>query len=130
MNGRGRSSVTTGAAFAMPLLMYFAYLEIKNPNIRSDPHQRLMEILSYSFGETNSTTGGSGGSGQVNMHDVSIVRNADFASGKLWQACSNGTHFDEVIITVYKDDSAAAKPSVTYTLRLCMLASLTDQSAA
>lgn len=54
--------------------------------------------------------GGGGGSGKVNIQDVSLTKFVDKASTNLMRACCNGEHLKEATLTVRK----AGKDAVDY----------------
>jgi type VI secretion system secreted protein Hcp len=68
-------------------------------------HQDEVEVLSYSWGVTNTGnvgTGGGGGAGRATFQDLSIVHKIDRASPQLLQACATGQHLKEATITFRK----------------------------
>jgi type VI secretion system secreted protein Hcp len=80
--------------------------DIKGESL-DDKHKDEVEVLSYSWGVTNSahipTGGGSGGgAGKATFQDLSIVHKIDKASPKLLQACATGEHLKEATITFRK----------------------------
>ena len=75
--------------------------DIKGESL-DDKHKDEIEVLSFSWGVTNSggiASGGGGGSGKATFHDLSIVHNFDKASPLLLKACATGTHIKDAIIT-------------------------------
>lgn len=59
------------------------------------------EISSFSWGASNSSTLGSatgGGSGKVTFNEITITREVDRASPKIFQACCNGQHIKSAVI--------------------------------
>lgn len=65
-------------------------------------HKDEIEVLSFSWGLTNSgstTAGGGGGAGKATFQDISIVHKIDKASPLLMQACATGAHLKEATIT-------------------------------
>jgi type VI secretion system secreted protein Hcp len=78
--------------------------DIKGESI-DDKHKDEIEVLSYSWGVTNSGTmlaGGGAAAGRATFKDISIVHHVDKASPKLMQACATGTHLAEATITQRK----------------------------
>jgi type VI secretion system secreted protein Hcp len=68
-------------------------------------HKDEVEVLSYSWGVTNTGTigsGGGGGAGRATFQDLSIVHKIDRASPQLLQACATGQHLKEATITFRK----------------------------
>jgi type VI secretion system secreted protein Hcp len=58
-------------------------------------HKDEIEVLSFSWGVTNTgatAAGGGGGAGKATFQDLSIVHKIDKASPLLMQACATGTH--------------------------------------
>jgi type VI secretion system secreted protein Hcp len=75
--------------------------DIKGESL-DDKHKDEIEVLSFSWGVTNSAappTGGGGGTGKATFHDLSIVHNFDKASPLLLKACATGTHIKDATIT-------------------------------
>ena len=65
-------------------------------------HKDEIEILSFSWGVTNSgsaATGSGAGSGKATFQDLVVVHNIDKASPDLLRACATGTHLKEATIT-------------------------------
>ena len=78
-----------------------------------DGHEKEIDVLAWSWGMTQSGSmhvGGGGGSGKVNIQDVSLTKYVDKASTNLMRACCNGQHLKEAILTVRK----AGKDPVDY----------------
>ena len=78
--------------------------DIKGESL-DDKHKGEVEVLSYSWGVTNSAhipTGSGGGAGKATFQDLSIVHKIDKASPKLLQACATGEHLKEATITFRK----------------------------
>ncbi len=80
--------------------------DIKGESLDSK-HKDEIEVLSFSWGVTNTGAkgfGGGGGEGKATFHDLSFVHNIDKASPVLMQACATGTHVKEATITHRKAD--------------------------
>jgi hypothetical protein len=82
---------------------------ITSPPFRPSGKQVMLDIgtlsvpiLGFSVLNGHTTTGGGGGTGKVQVHDISISKYVDKASTKLALACANGKHFKEAVITVRK----------------------------
>ena len=68
-------------------------------------HKGEIDILSFSWGVTNSGTiggGGGGGAGKATFHDLSFTHSIDKASPLLLKACATGEHIKEATITQRK----------------------------
>jgi len=68
-------------------------------------HKDEIQILSFSWGATQSGTfaaGGGGGAGKVSMQDVHFVMAMNKASALLLQSCATGAHIKEANITCRK----------------------------
>ena len=88
----------------------FLKLEGITGESRDNKHRGEIEILSFSWGASNPTArscGGGGGSGKVNISDLSIMKKIDVATPQLLQHCVTGKHISEGQITVRK---AGEKP--------------------
>jgi len=65
-------------------------------------HKDEIEVLSFSWGVTNTGnigTGGGAGAGKATFHDLSIIHKIDKASPRLLEACATGGHLKEATIT-------------------------------
>jgi type VI secretion system secreted protein Hcp len=68
-------------------------------------HKDEIDVLAFSWGMTQSGSmhiAGGGGSGKVNVQDMSITKYLDKASTVLMQKCCSGKHFDEAVLTCRK----------------------------
>ncbi len=69
-----------------------------------------IDLQSFSWGMDNAAnlaSGGGGGSGKANVHDVSFVKNLDKASCELMAMCANGKHIKKVVFHVRKQGEKA-----------------------
>ena len=74
--------------------------DIKGESLDSK-HKDEIEVLSYSWGVTNSGSmgfGSGGGEGKATFHDLSFVHKIDKASPVLLKYCATGTHLKEATI--------------------------------
>src|SRR5215472_8307072 len=72
---------------------------------KDDTHKDEIDVLAWSWGESNSGTthqGGGGGSGKVNVQDLSFTKWVDLSTASLMQACTTGQHIDTATLTVRK----------------------------
>lgn len=68
-------------------------------------HAKDIDVLAWSWGASNSGTthmGGGGGSGKVNVQDLSLTKYVDKASPNLFKAVCNGEHIPEATLVVRK----------------------------
>jgi type VI secretion system secreted protein Hcp len=68
-------------------------------------HKDEIEVLSWSWGVSQSGTiahGGGGGAGKASFHDLNFTHHVDRASPALMRACATGEHVKEATITVRK----------------------------
>jgi type VI secretion system secreted protein Hcp len=75
--------------------------DIKGESL-DDKHKDEIEVLSYSWGVSNSgsmASGSGGGEGKASFHDITITHLMDKASPVLMQACATGVHLKEATIT-------------------------------
>lgn len=109
-----------------------AFLEIEGIPGESETKPDAIDILSYSWGltQTGSMSGGSGGgTGKVSMQDIHFVKKSDKSSPKLMERCCNGTHFPKAILTLryQPDPSPEGTPADTqymqYTLENVLVSS-------
>lgn len=63
-----------------------------------------IEILSFSFGASNSINpiGGGSGSGKAHMSEFNVMKKTDIASATFFQNCCKGKHFDKATVSFRK----------------------------
>jgi len=79
----------------MAAVDYFLKIDGIDGESQKDKHTDEIELLSFSWGESNAGTfayGGGGGAGKVSMSDFSFMKVMDKASPALFLACANGEH--------------------------------------
>jgi type VI secretion system secreted protein Hcp len=72
---------------------------------KDQKHQNEIEIMSWSFGQTNSGTfasGGGGGAAKVSMGDFNFSMMTNKASPPLFLACATGKHIGSAVLTCRK----------------------------
>ena len=68
-------------------------------------HKDEIDVLSWSWGVSQSGTaghGGGGGAGKVSFHDFTFTHHVDKASPPVMKACATGQHISDATITVRK----------------------------
>ncbi len=109
-----------------------AFLEIEGIEGESEYKPGAIEILSYSWGMSNSSASSSGGgmgSGKVSIQDFHFVKRCDKSSPLLIDRCCSGTHFPSVVLTLVHtpDPPADGTPGYSqymrYTLEDCLISS-------
>ena len=68
-------------------------------------HAGEIDVLAWSWGLSQSGTthmGTGGGAGKVSVQDLSFTHSVDSSTPNLMQACCNGKHFKEALLTVRK----------------------------
>lgn len=88
----------------MAVDMFLKLSDVKG-EAQDDKHKDEIDILSWSWGmtQTGTTHMGPGGSaGKVNVRDVTITKYVDKASPNLLLFCCNGKHLKEALLTVRK----------------------------
>jgi type VI secretion system secreted protein Hcp len=85
------------------------FLSITGPDIKGESvdskHKDMIEVLSFSWGESNLGTAGmgaGGGSGKVSKQDLTITKFVDKASNNLMYGCASGTHYTKATLWVRK----------------------------
>lgn len=103
---------------------------IKIDNIQGESkdgtHKGETDVLAWSWGMSQSGsmhTGGGGGSGKVNVQDLSFTKWLDKGSPDLLKACCKGTHLPKAVLVVRK---AGDKPLeyLTITMENVLVASV------
>jgi type VI secretion system secreted protein Hcp len=72
---------------------------------RDARHQDEIEVLSWTWGVSQSGTahhGSGGGAGKATFHDLTFTHHVDRASPLLMKACATGSHLPDARITVRK----------------------------
>ena len=72
---------------------------------RDAKHKDEIEVLSWSWGVSQSGTtghGGGGGAGKASFHDFTFAHHVDKASPLLMKACATGQHLKDATITLRK----------------------------
>lgn len=70
-----------------------------------DSHKEEIDVLSWSWGMSQSGTthiGGGGGAGKVSVTDLSVTKYVDKSSTVLMKGCCNGKHYEEAVLTLRK----------------------------
>ena len=78
--------------------------DIKGESL-DDKHKDEIEVLSYSWGVSNSGSmshGTGGGEGKASFQDLTFTHYYDKASPVLMQYCTNGTHMKDATLTLRK----------------------------
>ena len=78
--------------------------DIKGESVDSK-HKDEIDVLSWSWGMSNTGTthlGGGGGAGKVSVQDLHITKYVDKSSPNLMLTCCNGKHFNDATLTVRK----------------------------
>ena len=85
------------------------FLKISGPDVEGESkdsvHTAEIDVLAWSWGMSQSGsfhTGGGGGSGKVNIQDISVTKYIDASTPNLMQNCAAGTHFDKATLVVRK----------------------------
>jgi type VI secretion system secreted protein Hcp len=91
-------------------------------------HKEKIDVLAWSWGMSNSGTthvGGGGGSGKVNVQDLSFTKYIDSSTNVLVKSACDGTHHDKATLIVRK---AGGKEPVEYLvieMKECMVTAVT-----
>ena len=81
-------------------------------------HEGEIDLLAWSWGMTQSGTthiGTGGGSGKVNVQDLTFTHRVDSSTPTMIQACCSGKHFDSALLVIQK---AGEKPLAYVKLEL------------
>lgn len=116
-------------AAAVPLLLHAApamsavELFLKIDDIKGEStdfnHRDWIDLLSYSFGASNSGSlvgGGRGGAGNVQLQDFYFTKYVDASSPFLFQGVASGKHYAEAVVEILAPLGNGGGQLVTYTL--------------
>jgi len=93
----------------MAVDMFLKIDDVKGES-QDDKHKDEIDVLAWSWEMTQSGTthiGGGGGSGKVNVEDISLTKYLDKSTPNLMLACCNGKHYKQAVLTLRK---AGEKP--------------------
>ena len=99
---------------------------------KDDAHTDEIDVLAWSWGLSQSGSfhvGGGGGSGKVDVQDISFTKYVDKASPVLTKYCCNGKHIPEAILTVRKSGENPLE-YITITLTKVIISSITHGGSA
>jgi type VI secretion system secreted protein Hcp len=88
----------------MAVDMFLKIKDIKG-EAKDKTHKDTIDVLAWSWGASNSGSthiGGGGGSGKVNVQDLSLTKYIDKSSPELFYHCCSGKHIGEALLTVRK----------------------------
>ena len=89
----------------MPIYMKFDGID---GEVTAKGKEKWIEVLSWSWGETNQGSAGSaggGGAGKVSFQDMHFVQNTQSSSPPLLKACATGKHIPSALLTFVKAES-------------------------
>jgi len=84
---------------------YFLKIDGIEGESADSKHKGEIDLLSFSWGETQTgthSTGGGGGAGKVQMQDFHFVMKCNKASPKLALACAEGEHIKKAVLVCRK----------------------------
>lgn len=89
----------------MAAVDYFLKIDGIDGESRDDKHKNEIDVMSWSWGETNSgdsSARGGGGAGKVSMQDFHFVMQINKATPKLMLACATGQHVKKATLVCRK----------------------------
>lgn len=89
----------------MALVDFYLKIDGIDGESTDDKHKDQIDVLSWSWGESNAgsfSTGGGGGSGKVAMQDFHFTQLINKASPKLFLACASGQHIKSAVLSCCK----------------------------
>ena len=89
----------------MAAVDYFLKIDGVDGESTDAAHPNQIEVLSFSWGESNGSNvahGGGGGAGRVAMQDFHFTMAVNKASPKLMLACASGKHFPKAVLSARK----------------------------
>jgi type VI secretion system secreted protein Hcp len=92
-------------------------------------HTGEIDILAWNWGLSQSGSthlGKGGGSGKVNVQDLSFTKYVDKSSPTLLKLCCKGTHIPEALLTVRKAGGDDPVEYVKLKLKECIVSSITS----
>jgi type VI secretion system secreted protein Hcp len=89
----------------MAVADYYLKIDGIDGESQDEEHKKEIELLSWSWGATNSGSqayGGGGGTGKVSAQDFHFTKKHDTSSPKLMEACCSGQHFTKATVVARK----------------------------
>src|SRR5919201_674377 len=97
----------------MASVNYFLKIDGIGGESADDKHKGEIDILSFSWGATNSSSAGSGGSGagtgKATFQDIHFTKLIDKATPILLSSCASGKHLDNAVLTCRKAGGGAVE---------------------
>ncbi len=84
---------------------YFLKIDGIDGESQDDKHKGEIDILSWSWGATQTgtyATGGGGGAGRVDFRDFTFLKQVDKSSPKLMLNCASGKHIPKAVLACRK----------------------------
>src|SRR5260370_8567387 len=110
-------------------MAYDAFLKLDGiaGESQKDQHTKEIDVMSFSWGASNSTSVGTGTGasvGKVNVSDFSIMKSTDKSSPVLFQKCCDGSVMATGVVTLQRPGKTVATPYLAYNFTNVHLASL------
>jgi len=100
-------------------MAYDAFLKLDGVDGESqkENHTKEIDIMSFSWGASNSSSVGTGTGvsvGKVSVSDFSIMKSTDVSSPVLFQKCCDGSVIPTAVVTLQRQVQATATPYLVY----------------
>jgi type VI secretion system secreted protein Hcp len=101
-------------------MAYDAFLELQGITGESqkENHVGEIDIMSFSWGATNSSSVGTGtgaSTGKVSVSDFSVMKSTDKSSPVIFQKCCDGSVIPQALVTLQRQVQGEATPYLVYT---------------
>lgn len=96
---------------------------------KDSKHEKWIDVLSWSWGMTQSGTthmGGGSGGGKVDVQDLGIVKYVDHATAALHRHCSTGKHIDTATFKIRKAGGDTPVEYVVIELKVIIVTSISQ----
>jgi type VI secretion system secreted protein Hcp len=93
---------------------------------KDEEFPKAIEVYSFSWGASNPSTIGSGGTtaGKVSLSSFNIMKKFDSASPALFTACATGKHYDQVRVSIRRNSGDNGVVFLTYTFTNVLVESI------
>ncbi|MGI0077522.1 MAG: Hcp family type VI secretion system effector [Nitrosopumilaceae archaeon] len=108
----GFTIIASTASQAFAAVDYFLKIDGVDGESKDDKHKGEIDIMSWSFGASQSGSmvmGGGGGAGKVVMQDFHFTKSIDKASPKLFEALATGAHLKEAKLVLRSPGDSQAE---------------------
>ena len=101
-------------------MAYDAFLQLEGivGESQKENHEGEIDLMSFSWGASNSSSVGTGtgvSTGKVSVSDFSVMKSTDKSSPVIFQKCCDGSVIPQALVTLQRQVQGEATPYLVYT---------------